>query len=87
MPTWVIHLSLAVVAAWSVWYFGKMLVVGLKTGRLIDSHPPDGVPVTRTGKPFGFWLGMAISVLVIVGMIYLVGLLAGDFFGYWDARI
>ncbi|RZJ19305.1 MAG: hypothetical protein EON91_01955 [Brevundimonas sp.] len=87
MPTWVRYCLLLAMAAWSFWYFGRMLATGLRTGRLIDSRPPDGVPVTRESKPFGFWLAMAISGLMIVGTIYLAVLLTGHLIGYWEAGL
>lgn len=87
MPVWIRYSLILMMAVWCLWYFGKLLLVGFRTGRVIDSNPLDGVPATRAGKPFGFWLSMTIAVLMVVGMIYLIPLLAGHLLGYWDAGI
>jgi hypothetical protein len=67
MPTWMRYCLLIAMGVWCLWYFGKMIVVGIRTGRVIDSRLPNGGGATRQTTPFGFWLTMAIAAGMILG--------------------
>ena len=87
MPIWIRYGLLLVIAVWCLWYFGKMLGVGLRSGDVMDSKPVDGKRITRVGNPISFWLSMTIAALMVVGTIYLIGLLSGHLLGYWEADL
>jgi hypothetical protein len=87
MPIWFRYSLLLIAAVWCLWYFGKMLAVGFRTGRVIDSKLPNGRPATRADNPFTFWLCMTIAISMVGAGISLVGLLGGHLLGYWDAGI
>ena len=71
----------------SAWYFGRMLWVGLKEGRLIGMSPPFGVPISRWNKTFGFRASMAIGMVMLPMFVGAALWAAGDLLGFWESAL
>jgi hypothetical protein len=74
------------VALLAAWYFSRVVWIGFTTGRVIDSRPWDGVPVTRRDKPIVFWFSMIGSALFVPSFVWLAVNLSGQLLGLWEFR-
>jgi hypothetical protein len=84
MTDWLKYAAILVVTLWAISHFGRMVWVGLLTGRLINSHPSDGVPVTRTSKPIAFWFSMTLALLILPAFVWLAVNLSAHLLGLWE---
>jgi hypothetical protein len=69
------------------WYFGRLLWVGFREGRLIDMSPPFGVPRSRWSKTFGFRASMAIGLVSLPMFVGAALWAAGDLLGFWESAL
>ncbi len=68
---------------WVAWYCARVAWVALTQGRLIDSRPRDGVPVTPGGKPVVFWFTVITAALFAPAFLAAAVTIGGDLFGFW----
>ncbi len=87
MPEWLRYSVLLAINLWALWYFARMIWIGATTGKLIDSRPWDGVPVTRDGKPIAFWFSMVGGAVFVPLFVWLAVNLFGHLLGWWEFRL
>jgi hypothetical protein len=86
MPEPLRYVAILVIGLWAIWYFARMIWVGLFTGKLIDSRPWDGVPVTRQHKPVAFWFSIVIGGVCVPAFLWLAINLVAHLLGWWEFR-
>ncbi|MEQ1706790.1 MAG: hypothetical protein ABL864_00480 [Terricaulis sp.] len=84
MPEWLRYILVLGMAVWCIWYFSRVLWIALTTGRLIDSRPWDGVPVTRESKPIAFWFSVGLGLLFLPAFLWFAASVVGHMVGLWE---